>query len=519
VSLRSRLLVGLLGLVSVGLLVAGVATYRFLDSFLIERVDRQLEGATDLAFGALNEAGGGGLGDRHPGPGPGASGAGLMPGGTYAAFLDPSGDVIADEIFIFGEETPPPPSLPPGLPGSTAADPTVDRRTFTATSGGEGSSYRVLAQALGNGTLVVAIPLTDVQDTLQRLLGIEVLVAAAVLVGVAALALWVVRIGLRPLERMGETAGAIASGDPGAAGHLSRRVEPADRRTEVGRLGLSLNAMLAQIERAFEERRASEERLRRFVADASHELRTPLTSIRGYAELFRRGAAERPQDLAMAMRRIEQEGSRMGELVEELLLLARLDQGRPLEREPVDLAEVVGAAVEGARAAEPDRPIDLQSAGPVVVLGDAARLRQVIDNLLANAREHTPEGTPVHVSLGTAGSHAVLEVGDEGPGIPDEDAGRVFERFYRADESRSRALGGVGLGLSIVAAVTEALEGRVTYESAPRGGALFRVALPLARDGDGAGSDLRKTSGGSESGSTLGPEDAGVAQSGSASDL
>ena len=197
------------------------------------------------------------------------------------------------------------------------------------------------------GTLVVAIPLRDVDDTLHHLLLIEMLVAAGVLLALALLAWWVVRLGLRPLERMGETAGAIAAGD------LSRRVEPADERTEVGRLGLALNSMLGQIEVAFAERTASEARLRRFVADASHELRTPLTSIRGYAELFRRGANTRPDDLAKTMRRIEEAAARMGVLVDDLLLLARLDQGRPLEREQVDLTRLVGAAVDDLRAARP----------------------------------------------------------------------------------------------------------------------------------------------------------------------
>ena len=204
------------------------------------------------------------------------------------------------------------------------------------------------------------------------------------LLALALLAWWVVHLGLRPLEQMGETAGAIAAGD------LSRRVETADERTEVGRLGLALNSMLGQIEGAFAERTASEARLRRFVADAAHELRTPLTSIRGYAELFRRGASTRPDDLAKTMRRIEEGAARMGVLVEDLLLLARLDQGRPLDREPVDLTRLTAAAVDDLRVVSPDRPVVYESNGAVVVNGDEHRLRQVLANLLENARTHTP---------------------------------------------------------------------------------------------------------------------------------
>src|ERR671918_2805328 len=237
--------------------------------------------------------------------------------------------------------------------------------------------------------------------------------------------------------------------------------------------------MLAEIERAFAERVAAEERLRRFVADASHELRTPVTSIRGYAELFRRGAGDRPADLANTMRRIEQEGERMGELVEELLLLARLDQGLPLERQPVDLPAVVAAAVDAARAADPGRPIDVDSQKRVVVLGTESRLRQVVDNLHTNARVHTPAGTPIHVRLAPANEEVVLEVADEGPGVPAEEADRIFERFHRTDRSRTRSQGGVGLGLAIVRSLVEAHGGAVGYRARPRGGSIFRIVLPL----------------------------------------
>jgi two-component system OmpR family sensor kinase len=311
-----------------------------------------------------------------------------------------------------------------------------------------------------------------VEATLSRLRLIEGIVAGAVVLGLGCLSWWLVRRGLRPLERIGETAGAIAAGD------LSRRVEPATERTEIGRLGLSLNAMLAQIEAAFDERRASEQRLRRFVADASHELRTPLTSIRGYAELFRRGAGSRPEDLAKSMQRIEAEASRMGVLVDDLLLLARLDQGRPLEQQPVDLSKVVSQAVESARVIEPDRPIDLSLNGTASLIGDEGRLRQVVDNLVDNCRVHTPPGTPVRVKLSTDGDHVVLSVADEGSGLAPEVAGRVFERFYRGDPARSRETGGAGLGLSIVSAIVEAHGGTVTASSSDGTGATFEVRLP-----------------------------------------
>ena len=272
------------------------------------------------------------------------------------------------------------------------------------------------------------------------------------------------KVGLRPLETMGTTAGAIAAGD------LSRRVEPADDSTEIGKLGTSLNAMLSQIEAAFDERRASEERLRRFVGDASHELRTPITSIRGYAELFRRGASTRPDDLARSMSRIEAEAERMGVLVDDLLLLARLDQGRPLERKPVDLQSVVTDAVDAARAIDPERVLDADLDGPATVVGDAGRLRQVIDNLLENARVHTPTGTPTHVTLRTADDGgALLTIADEGPGMDPEVASKAFERFYRGDPARARSTGGAGLGLAIVAAIVESHGGSVQVRDADAG--------------------------------------------------
>jgi two-component system OmpR family sensor kinase len=285
--------------------------------------------------------------------------------------------------------------------------------------------------------------------------------------------LYVVRLGLRPLDEIEETAAAIGAGD------LSRRVERADPGTEVGRLGLALNAMLGQIEKAFHAREASETRLRRFVADASHELRTPLSAVRAYAELFARGAASRPDDLERSMDGISRESERMSVLVEDLLLLARLDEGRPLEHEQVELDEVVREAVETARAVDPERQLDVELE-PIRVIGDRDRLRQVIDNLLANVRAHTPPGAPARVTLLRVAEMAELEVADTGPGMDEDALARVFERFFRADPSRARASGGAGLGLSIVSAVAEAHGGTVTATAAVGEGATFRVTLPLA---------------------------------------
>jgi two-component system, OmpR family, sensor kinase len=438
VSLRARLTIVAVALVAAGLLVANLATYHYLSGFLLRRVDQQLEVAQPFAIRALTRVGG-----PVGGPGPDAE----IPIGITVELLDADGAVSKDVPTIYAGASPP--ELPAGLPGSSATG-AVGTTTFTAPSQDGTVSYRVRAfgPRASGGTLILAAPLTEVHNTLRRLLGIEFLVSVVVLGLVAALALWLVRVGLQPLEGMGETAGAIAAGD------LTRR------------------------ESAFEQRRRSEERLRRFVADASHELRTPLTSIRGYSELFRRGADTRPEDLAKSMTNIEAEASRMGVLVDDLLLLARLDQGRPLEQQPFDLAAVVRDAVESARAIEPDRQIDLSVDDGFEVVGDAGRLRQVVDNLLDNARVHAP-GAPVRVAVRSEGSEAVLEVADDGPGIDPEVASRIFERFTRGDPSRSRGTGGAGLGMSIVAAIVEAHGGSVTAASRNEGaGTTVLVRIP-----------------------------------------
>jgi two-component system OmpR family sensor kinase len=473
-TLRARILLVTVALFVVGLGAANFATYHFLSSFLVSRVDDQLAAAAGPAAAELTRTTALHRDREHES---------FLPDGSYAALVDERGRVRREARFAFGQGAPRP-EIPGELIRSQARG--GEPKLTTARAVGGETEYRLIAKPLGEKrTVVVALPLTEVRATERRLLLIEGVVSGLVLVALGVGAYWLTRRELQPLERMAEKSGAIAAGD------LSQRVEPDDPRTEVGRLGGALNAMLAEIERAFAEiehayaeRVAAEERLRQFVADASHELRTPVTSIRGYAQLFRRGARDRPADLANVLQRIEEAGERMGALVEELLLLAQLDQGLPLEHEPVDVSAVVEAAVDAARAADPERPIDVDSQSSLVVLGSESRLRQVVDNLLTNARVHTPAETAINVRLAAEDEGVVLEVADAGPGVPAEEADRIFERFYRTDDSRTRSQGGVGLGLAIVSSVVEAHGGAVGYRARPGGGSVFRVVLPPAPAAD-----------------------------------
>jgi two-component system OmpR family sensor kinase len=479
-SLRRRVLLGCLVVAAVLLATDAVLASTF-RSFLLGRVDQQVIQAADPLIHGRFRGGfpGARLGTTTPTTAPPSTGTGEQR--LYTEYY--IGVAAADGTVS---------RLGPGLRENDLSSPKLsagdlaahlspsadDLRLFTVPSSTGGGEWRVVVVKRTNGedgTLIFGARLNDMDATFARMLTVEGVATVLVLAALGAMALWVLRLGVRPLAHMAETAGHIAAGD------LSQRVEHADDRTEAGQLGTALNAMLEQIEEAFDERAATEERLRRFVADASHELRTPLTSIRGYTELWRAGGLTGPGEVGEAMRRMEQEARRMGLLVDDLLLLARLDQGRPLETVPLALDRLVDDAVRDARAVEPDRPIDL-AAEPVTVVGDDHRLRQVVGNLLANARLHTPPGTPVHVSLRAMGDHVRLVVADDGPGLAPDVAARVFERFYRGDPARTRARGVSGLGLSIVAAVAEAHGGRVSVDSAPGAGARFVVELPLAQE-------------------------------------
>jgi two-component system OmpR family sensor kinase len=474
-SLRARLLAVLLVAAALGLIVLAAVTYAEQRSFLYQRIDDQTRAALPAVRHAL------GPDERFPGGPPGRGGPDFAPfnlqSGIYGELRDANGVAVAKGFLLaYGQTAPPAPKLPANVP-------TDNPITVSSSSG---TDYRAIAfPARGfDGSTIVALPLNEVERTLNRLLLVEALVIAGVLAVLAIGAWWLVRLGLRPLDRMGNTAGAIAAGD------LSRRVEPADDRTEVGRLGLALNSMLAQIERAFREREASEGRLRRFLADASHELRTPLASIRGYAELFRIGATRDPSEIEKAMTRIEDESARMGRLVEDMLTLARLDQLPEASRGPVDLTRLARDAAEDARAAAPDRDITVSAApDDVIVLGDQSQLRQVTGNLVRNALVHTPPGTPVELGVRSEDGAGVLEVRDHGPGLPTSDVEALFERFWRADPGRGRGPAGAGLGLSIVAALVDAHGGSVQAANVPDGGALFTVRLPAATENAAARTD------------------------------
>jgi two-component system OmpR family sensor kinase len=368
----------------------------------------------------------------------------------------------------------------PRIPASRLDGPTGP---FTAAAVG-GHSWRVLLRRLPGGRhAVVALSLDPVNSTIAQLEIADALAGVAAVAVLAGIGFPLVRASLRPLAKIEDTAAAIAAGD------LSRRISHPPQRTEVGRLTAALNTMLGRIETAYRARaegearaRDSEDRMRRFVADASHELRTPLTSVKGLAELcLRQGDAASRADAIRLVAGIQQEATRMSLLVDDLLLLAQLDQARPLQLRPVDLTSVAAEAVQSARAVQPDRPLALSAApDPVIVDADDARLRQVIDNLLSNALRHTPATTPVTVTVDASAGYGQLTVTDQGPGMTAEQAARVFERFYRTDQARSRAHGGTGLGLSIASALVTAHQGTITVHTRQGHGTAFCVLLPLA---------------------------------------
>jgi two-component system, OmpR family, sensor kinase len=502
VSLRTRLLIAVGVIAVVALVLADVATYSLLQSFLYQRADQQLEalhggiegeastGRTLYCFGPdqvrpAQAPGGPG------GPTLGQVGAGV-PNAVKTTAIEvrtPSGTVLKGQICpAYQDDTPYLPALPATINGLSLNLPGEKVIYFTAASNKAGGpSFRVRASSLNDGNvLILAQPLADLFSTLHELLFIELAVTGGAILVALVGGLWLVRIGLRPLRDMETTADSIA------AGNLTERVSGENESTEVGRLARTLNVMLTRLEAAFSARlaserrlqaserrlQASERRLRQFVADASHELRTPISAISAYAELFERGASDRKEDLRRLLGGIRTETTRMEHLVADLLLLAGMDEGRPMEQRSVDLVAICAEAVHTALAVGPDWPVSFEASAPVEVVGDATSLRQVMDNLLGNVRAHTPPGTAARVNVELDGSHVVVTVADDGPGMDPEEIEHVFERFYRSEPSRSRAHGGAGLGLSIVTAIMTAHHGTVGVVGWPGSGTTFTVRLP-----------------------------------------
>ncbi len=479
-SLQKRLVALVALLLVVGLVVADVVTYTSVRTFLYGQADNTLAQNESLGFNYLTYAAERGL------PVNQADLSRRVSSDVYVQLLDHTGRVILTRPSGSLAHPDPAPILTKDMPVQEVPD--IDRRvrvgryagTFRpdpdavvlGSTGDPDGQYRTVAVSVPQGTLITSVSLNPTNDTLASLRKVELVATLAVLLAMGVLVLVVVRRGLRPLRQMAGTADAIASGD------LTRRVPEGRPGTEIGRLGSALNAMLAQIEVAFDEKSASEERLRQFVADASHELRTPLTSIRGYAELLGRGGFSDEAGRNKALKRIEEEATRMGGLVEDLLLLAELDRGRPLRAEPVDLHRVCADAVDDSNAVPHGHLLSLQAGPPVVVIGDGERLAQVAHNLVRNALAHTPAGSEVVVTTGVTQTMGFIRVSDNGPGIPPELAGRVFDRFYQGDPSRSAS--GTGLGLAIVRAIAEALHGSAEVATSPRGGATVMVRIPLA---------------------------------------
>ncbi|WFE42149.1 HAMP domain-containing sensor histidine kinase [Micromonospora sp. WMMD998] len=492
VPLRLKLVTAVLALVAGALLVISVSTAYFLHNYLVGRIDGELNDQLDRGVTVSQKN------------------STTLPTDYMVALWSSS----AQRGAALRDETLQDQDLPAGIEDQSWYDRHANGEAFTEEGADKRVRWRLMVrQDSEDSYRVIGQNLTDVDLSVRQLLWIDLLVGGAVLIILASVGAGIVRTSLKPLVEIERTAAAIAGGD------LSRRVpDPEEGRpcptSELGRLSRALNAMLTQIEAAFTARaaseaaarsaeagardaaayaqasearaRRSEERMRQFIADASHELRTPLTTIRGFAELFRQGAARAPEQTADLLRRIEDEASRMGLLVEDLLLLARMDRERPIALAPVELPVLASDAVEAARVVDPDRRIELErepGAGPLVVLGDDARLRQVIGNLMTNALTHTPPDAAVTLRLrAEPGNLAVVEVADNGPGLTPEQAERVFERFYRVDAARTRRAGGpisTGLGLAIVAALVAAHHGTVEVAETPGGGATFRVKLPL----------------------------------------
>jgi two-component system OmpR family sensor kinase len=468
-SLRLRLTLLTVAAFGIGLVVLGFVIPRLVQDSLTERLDQDLEEARYRAIGELLEQA------NRPGP----ADSGRAPAAlseVYVEIRDVDGGLVTGG-FVDPEAT--------ELSAPALDDPLEhDDQPFTVDSvdGHDPRRWRVQVTEADDldgplsaleGSLVVALPLSDVDETTSQVTWIVALASTVTLVALGLVAWLLIGLGLKPLRRMERDASSISD-----AGDLGQRVEHPSGRTELGRLGATLNAMLTRLQGSFDAQRASEAKLRRFVADASHELRTPLTSIRGYAELYRRGG-DTPEQVDRSMGRIEEESERMSRLVEDLLLLARSDEGLPLQQEPVELSELVSALVDDAQVVDPERSVSF-SGEPCTVLGDRHHLQQAVANVLANARVHTPAGTPIDVTVRRLDGTAEVAVADHGTGLDPAVADKVFDRFYRADPSRSRAAGGSGLGLAITAAVAAAHGGSVSTRETPGGGATFVLVLPLA---------------------------------------
>lgn len=514
-SLRLRLLLAAGIVALIALVLADLATYAALGSYLNTEVDNSLNRA-HAGIEACLDAGASPTPALLEGNDPGAFLEEMTPGGRVTGrvpafrFEDGSGSELIGPALPSAltalhphrsasgpaapagrdcespntVDTPQPPTGSPPSSTSTGTPPVDEQVTYftagPAKAGGPG--YRVRASTLTNGNIMIlATPLTETSRTLDRLLLIELGVTGVALALAVALGWWLVRVGVRPLVQIEQSAEAIGDGELGA-----RIAEPRRSTTEIGRLARVLNSMLGRIEQAFVARdlteqqlTRSEERMRQFLADASHELRTPLAAVSAYAELFDRSLAEHPEDLPRILNGIRVESSRMGQLIGDLLLLANLDEGRPLEHRPVELVSVASRAVDAAHAVGPEWPVRLLAEQPVEIDGDAARIRQVFDNLLANVRSHTARGTRTDVVISTVGDSAEIRVADHGLGLDEEAVRHAFDRFYRADSSRTRARGGSGLGLAIVRAIVLAHEGSVLASETAGGGATFTVRLPF----------------------------------------
>ena len=477
-SLRNRLVLGVVILSTLGFIASGVVAQKQIESFLIHQIDDQL---INVGSGALPRVNLAGIVDddeyqerrgrpEHDDDDVPQTPLDRVPTSTSLTLLDGNGAVVGG---IGGDLNRV--SVRDYIAGYTPTEVAeFEGRPFTIKAKGE--NFRVLALPLPSnlGSVAIAQSLSDVDRTLSRLQWLFFLIGF-VIVGLIALASrTMIKVGLKPLSDVEDTAEKIAGGD------LSARLPDAKPTTEVGRLTTSLNTMLARIEESFTVRKTSEDKLRRFVADASHELRTPLTAIRGFAELHRQGAVAGEEDTKQLLARIEGESLRMGSLVEDLLLLARLDQAREMEHLPVDIAKTTRDAVASAQVAGPEHPISLiGDLDELYTLGDQHRIHQVIANLLANARTHTPVGTPITVSIAQSSDGVRIAVADAGPGLSAEDQKRIFERFYRADSSRVRIEGeGSGLGLSIVDAVMKAHGGTVSVNSEMGKGSTFTLFFP-----------------------------------------